>query len=183
MLSRGYNSLYGGANGSSSSNSSNSSGGSSSSNSSNSSGGSSSSFGWSLTSSGFYLYSGSETVMKVTSSGLEVAGKVTASSGSIGGFDIADDKLTASWVGILNETMTTTLNPSSIKFSSKKTNGKETSVQLSSNGITLHKESLYGSVKKFLFLTMWLSSSVGIELYVDQYGNVTGAPFGGLVTI
>ena len=148
-----------------------------------SSGGSSSSFGWSLTSSGFYLYSGSATVMKVTSSGLEVSGKVTADSGSIGGFDIADDKLTASWTGILNETMTTTLNPSAIKFSSKKTNGKETSVQLSSNGITLHKESLYGSVKKFLFLTMWLSSSVGIELYVDQYGNVTGAPFGGLVTI
>ena len=55
-----------------------------------SSGGSSSTFGWSLTSSGFYLYSGSETVMKVTSSGLEVSGKVVADSGSIGNLTITD---------------------------------------------------------------------------------------------
>lgn len=53
-----------------------------------STGGSSSTFGWSLTSSGFYLYSNSSTVMSVTSSGLSVSGSVTATSGTIGGFTI-----------------------------------------------------------------------------------------------
>lgn len=48
-----------------------------------SSGGSSSSFGWSLTSSGFYLYSNSSTVMSVTSSGLSVDGEINAKSGTI----------------------------------------------------------------------------------------------------
>lgn len=51
-------------------------------------GSSSSSFGWKLKSTGFELYSNKKTVMKVTSSGLEVAGKVTATSGSIGNLTI-----------------------------------------------------------------------------------------------
>ena len=48
-------------------------------------GSSSSSFGWSLKSTGFYVYSNASTVMKITSSGLEVNGKITASSGSFTG--------------------------------------------------------------------------------------------------
>lgn len=48
-----------------------------------SSGGSSSSFGWSLTSSGFYLYSNGSTVMSVTSSGLTVDGEINATSGTL----------------------------------------------------------------------------------------------------
>ena len=48
-----------------------------------SSGGSSSSFGWSLTSSGFYLYSNSSTVMSVTRSGLTVDGEINATSGTV----------------------------------------------------------------------------------------------------
>ena len=51
-------------------------------------GDSSSSFGWSLTSSGFYLYSNATTVMSVTSSGLTITGSITAQSGTIGGFTI-----------------------------------------------------------------------------------------------
>ena len=51
-------------------------------------GGSKSSFGWSLKSTGFYVYSKASTVMKITSAGLEVTGKVTAKSGSIGGWVI-----------------------------------------------------------------------------------------------
>ena len=58
-----------------------------------SSGGTSSSFGWSLTSSGFYLYANSKTVMSVTSSGLSVSGSITATSGTIGGFTISSTKL------------------------------------------------------------------------------------------
>lgn len=56
-------------------------------------GGSASSFGWKLTSSGFYLYSNSETVMSVTKDGLSVSGMVTATSGTIGGFTIGSTSL------------------------------------------------------------------------------------------
>lgn len=51
-------------------------------------GGSTSSFGWKLTSSGFYLYSSSVTVMSVTSSGLTVTGAINANSGTIGNLTI-----------------------------------------------------------------------------------------------
>lgn len=48
-------------------------------------GGNNSSFGWTLTSSGHTWYSNNTAVMKVTSSGLEVKGKIQADSGYIGG--------------------------------------------------------------------------------------------------
>ena len=51
-------------------------------------GDSSSSFGWSLTSSGFHIYSNATEVVKITSSGLEVSGKITSTTGQIGGFTI-----------------------------------------------------------------------------------------------
>lgn len=47
-------------------------------------GGNNSSFGWTLTDSGHTWYSGSRQVMKVSASGLEVTGKITATSGYIG---------------------------------------------------------------------------------------------------
>lgn len=56
-------------------------------------GGSSSSFGWTLTDSSWTLQSGGKTVFKATSSGVEVNGKITATSGSIGGFTIGSTKL------------------------------------------------------------------------------------------
>ena len=46
-------------------------------------GGEESSFGWSLTSSGFYLYSNGSTVMSVTNSGLTLEGHITATSGEL----------------------------------------------------------------------------------------------------
>jgi len=46
-------------------------------------GGDSDSFGWSLTSSGFYLYSNGTTVMSVTDSGLSLEGHITATSGEL----------------------------------------------------------------------------------------------------
>ena len=48
----------------------------------------SSSFGWSLTSTGFHIYSNASEVVKITSSGLEVNGKITSTTGTIGGFTI-----------------------------------------------------------------------------------------------
>lgn len=47
-------------------------------------GGSSSSFGWTLTDSSWTLTSGNTTVFKATSAGIEVRGKITATSGFIG---------------------------------------------------------------------------------------------------
>ena len=57
------------------------------------SGGSSSSFGWTLTNSSWTLTSSGKTVFKATSSGVEVNGKITATSGAIGGFTIGTSKL------------------------------------------------------------------------------------------
>ena len=55
-------------------------------------GGNNNSFGWVLTDSGHTWYSGNKQVMRVSASGLEISGKVTATSGYIGsalaGFEI-----------------------------------------------------------------------------------------------
>lgn len=52
-------------------------------------------FGWNLTDTSWTVFSGStsNTILKATSSGLEVKGKVTATSGKIGGFDILSNYL------------------------------------------------------------------------------------------
>ena len=51
-------------------------------------GGTTSSFGWTLTSTGHTWYANNSQVMKVSASGLEVSGKITATSGKIGDFNI-----------------------------------------------------------------------------------------------
>ncbi len=56
-------------------------------------GGNSSSFGWSLTADGWTLTSNGNTVLKANKSGLQVSGKVTATSGQIGGFTIKNGYL------------------------------------------------------------------------------------------
>lgn len=60
-------------------------------------GGNNNSFGWVLTDSGHIWYSGSRQVMKVSASGLEITGKITATSGFIGngsqGFEISSRSL------------------------------------------------------------------------------------------
>ncbi len=68
-------------------------------------GSSSSSFGWSLKSSGFYVYSNASTVVKITSGGLEVKGKITADSGTIGGFTVQSNSLDAGTWGEDNSVM------------------------------------------------------------------------------
>ena len=56
-------------------------------------GGNNSSFGWSLLSNKFSLYAGNKEVFKVTSSGAEIQGKITATSGAIGGFTIGSSAI------------------------------------------------------------------------------------------
>ena len=61
------------------------------------SGGDSSSFGWSLTADGFILESSGQTVFKATKSGIDITGKITATSGFIGskdrGFTITENAI------------------------------------------------------------------------------------------
>lgn len=56
-------------------------------------GGDSSSFGWELLDDSWTVKANNTTVFKVTKSGAEVRGKITALSGKIGGFDIQSDYL------------------------------------------------------------------------------------------
>lgn len=56
-------------------------------------GGSSSSFGWELLDDSWTVKANNTTVFQITKSGAEVRGKITASSGKIGGFDIQPDYL------------------------------------------------------------------------------------------
>lgn len=56
-------------------------------------GGNPSSFGWVLDDSSWTIKANSTDILKATKNGLEVYGKVTATSGKIGGFDITADSL------------------------------------------------------------------------------------------
>lgn len=62
-------------------------------------GDSNSSFGWKLDSSGFELYSNKNTVMKASPNGLDVMGKVTSTEGTIGGFTINSNSISAGTPG------------------------------------------------------------------------------------
>lgn len=63
-------------------------------------GGAASSFAWSLTTSGFVLTSNNTEVMKVTSSGLNITGRITSTSGTIGGWIISSTEIYKGSVGI-----------------------------------------------------------------------------------
>lgn len=68
-------------------------------------GGTSSSFEWNLTDSSWTLKSKGTTVLSATASGVEITGKITATSGEIGGLDIKDGHLSTrgqTWGGEVN---------------------------------------------------------------------------------
>jgi len=54
----------------------------------------SSTFGWALETDSWRIFAGSSTVLKATKEGLEVKGKITATSGTIGGFKIKSNRIT-----------------------------------------------------------------------------------------
>lgn len=119
-------------------------------------GGSNSSFGWSLTSSGHTWYSGNNQVMKVNSSGLEVTGKVTATSGVIGGFSInASD-----------------LRYNNMTWSSTQTTG----IYIGSSGIKLgqkFKVDTSGNVTASSLTINGGSININNKFKVDAQGNLT----------
>lgn len=55
--------------------------------------GTSSTFGWELNTESWRIFAGSSTVLKATKSGLEIKGKITATSGTIGGFTINSNSI------------------------------------------------------------------------------------------
>lgn len=55
--------------------------------------GSSSTFGWALETDSWRIFAGTYTVLKATKEGLEIKGKVTATSGTVGGFTINDNHI------------------------------------------------------------------------------------------
>lgn len=68
----------------------------------NRSGGNSSSFGWTLSDSDWRLSAGGADVFRVNKLGAELKGKIVATSGKIGGFDIMSDRISynnATWGG------------------------------------------------------------------------------------
>ena len=148
-----------------------------------SSGGSSSTFGWSLTSSGFYLYSGSETVMKVTSRGLEVAGKVTASIGSIGGWVISSNEIYKGSSGInagsdYKKASLVTTGTSEIRFYAG--NGNRTGGKF----IVLDDGSLYATAAK-IEGTITSSNAVitGGSLNIGSTSTYVNISSSGIITI
>lgn len=74
------------------------------------------SFSWDLTSSSWEVKSGNDVIFKVSSSGAEVSGTITATSGVIGGFDIS---------------------ASSISFSGLTWNGTKQGIYIGTSGIQL----------------------------------------------
>lgn len=67
------------------------------------------SFGWNLTDTSWTVFSGntSNVILKATSSGLEVKGKITATSGTIGGFTIGDTSIYSNGMSSMSSTQTT----------------------------------------------------------------------------
>lgn len=70
-------------------------------------GGNQSSFGWVLDDSSHTWYAGNRQVMRVTSSGLEVTGKITATSGQIGGFTIGSNSIYSNGMSSMSSTQKT----------------------------------------------------------------------------
>ena len=70
-------------------------------------GGNNASFGWTLTASGFSLYSGNTEVMKCDSSGLVVKGNIAGATGTIGGFTIGASALYTNNMSSMSSSQTT----------------------------------------------------------------------------
>ena len=70
-------------------------------------GGNNASFGWTLTASGFSLYSGNTEVMKCDKNGLVVKGNIAGSTGTIGGFTIGSSALYTNNMSSMSSTQTT----------------------------------------------------------------------------
>lgn len=120
-------------------------------------GGSSSTFGWSLTASGFKLYSGGSEVFLVDSSGASIKGTVRATAGLIGGFTIGSSAL----------------QYNGLEYGAT---DKNTGIYIGTRGIQLGKSfqvSNSGGVTASNLVINGGSISIGNNFRVDSAGNVS----------
>jgi len=137
-------------------------------------GGSKSSFGWSLKSTGFYIYANASTVMKVTSSGLEISGAITAGS-TITGAAINGGTIDIGDVLIVNEE-----GRVSIKSSAGNGNGilridnywvalesGSTEFNVTSTRLQFSSDSYVGSLGRNVHSSVTVSGSASIQMVRD----------------
>ena len=114
------------------------------------------SFGWNLTDTSWTVFSGSTSnvILKATSSGLEVKGKITATSGTIGGFTIGSTSIYSNGMSSMSS-------------------GQSTGVHLGTDGIKLGQN--------FSVNTRGIVSATGLKLYGSiQFYNPNGTLAGSL---
>ena len=114
------------------------------------------SFGWNLTDTSWTVFSGStnNVILKATSSGLEVKGKITATSGTIGGFTIGSTSIYSNGMSSMDS-------------------GQTTGVHLGTDGIKLGQN--------FSVNTSGIVSATGLKLYGSiQFYNPNGTLAGSL---
>lgn len=119
--------------------------------------GTSSTFGWELNTESWRIFAGSSTVLKATKSGLEIKGKITATSGTIGGFTINSNSISynnQTWGG--TNTKGIYIGPSGIQL------GKNFKVDAAGN-LTAASGTFTGSV------------NAGSIRYGEKYGTLSGS--------
>ena len=113
-------------------------------------GGNNSSFGWTLTSSGFSLFSGNKEVLKCDSGGLTVAGNISGTSGTIGGFTISSSALYTNNMSSMSSTQSSGVHLSSngIKLGQNfrvDSSGNITANNATFNSVTITNSSVAGT--------------------------------------
>ena len=146
----------------------------------------SSSFGWSLTSSGFHIYSNATEVVTITSSGLEVSGKITSTTGKIGGFTINSSNLhTGSKTSYSSSTSGVYIGTNGIGLGSGNFYVTSSGSLYTKNGtigcFTLNSTYLYAgtsSTDNYVLLGQLSSSRTVCGTSLSNWGLILGTKFG-----
>lgn len=112
-------------------------------------------FAWSLDSDGFYIHNGeiTDTVKRnksalftFTNSGLEIKGKITATSGTIGGFTIGTNSIYSNGMSSMTSTQTTGVHVGTDGIKLGQKFSVDTSGNVTASGITASNLSLKGTL-------------------------------------
>lgn len=132
-----------------------------------------SSFGWNLTDSEWTVFSGntSNTILRASSSGLEVKGKVTATSGEIGGFTIGATSIYSNGMSSMQSGQSTGVHVGTDGIKLGQNFSVDTSGNVSANNITLTGTLNIGGVG--------ISAATLRQGAVDGYNWSSGGGYGG----
>lgn len=95
------------------------------------------SFGWNLTDTEWTVFNGTRTILRASSSGLEVTGKITATSGEIGGFTIGSNSIYSNGMSSMSSTQTTGVHVGTDGIKLGQNFSVTTSGNVSANNMTL----------------------------------------------